>query len=192
MGFHPSTALHQTLLLCFLWSRGRAVTEIGAGIESAKKRRKCKGGYSPKNHAARQLKRQLEKQRQKKWSAFQELVAALDENPDLPRASAKEVLPQTQLTVYRRHVAKAAAPRLVFDAEVVDLVATLFEKDEEFGGLGTSPDLVACRGSEEIEDLEPGNEQFSDEEEPDSYYHEIRLEAMYGLVSDLIAQCASF
>lgn len=47
-------------------------------------------------------------------------------------------------------------------------------------------------GGEEIENPEPEDEQFSDEEEPDYYYHDFRSEAPYGFVSDLIPQSASF
>lgn len=43
-----------------------------------------------------------------------------------------------------------------------------FEKDENFGVLGTLPGLVAYKDGEESESPEPGEEQFSDEEGPDA------------------------
>lgn len=76
---------------------------------------------------------------------------------------------------------KSAVPRLQFDVEIVALVGTLFQKDEDFDGLGTFPGLVACRGGEKVPQLEPAPELLSDEEHSDSYYDNFRSEAQYGL-----------
>lgn len=83
-------------------------------------------------------------------------------------------------------------PRLKFDAEIVNLAETLFVKDEELGDLGTLPGLVARRDGEEVAELEPGAELFSDEEDLELRYHNIRSQLQYSLGFDLISQSASF
>jgi hypothetical protein len=108
------------------------------------------------------------------------------------RSAAKEFFSRTKMDEYSRRTRQECSPRLWFDTEVVDLAAEMFSGDPDFVGLGTFPRLKSVLHGHQNDGAADQAGRNRDEAEPIRFYHKIRCKSQFALISDFIADSASF